>query len=112
MSKKQGVKKTKANHENFVQAAQKEQNAYIEEQKHFTRVAALDIVTIALGRLGFNEDDYAEFDRVMTQVCQDYEELYADDVKDDPDMWYSNDQREKEIRQYVGSRYVPPQVRY
>ena len=113
MAKKAGVKKTKQNHETFVAAKQAEAAAEAANIEHFAHVATLDLVTIALGRLGFNEDDFDHFDEVMTEVASDYSELYHQDMKDDPeDMWYANDVRERELKQYVGRRYVPMEERY
>lgn len=105
---KQGVKKTKANHENYLKTKQAEAAIL----RHNARTGMMDLATIALGRLGFNEDDFREFDRVMTEVAEEYSELIADDRKDDPALWYSSDRREREIRQYVGGLYVPVKERY
>lgn len=109
---KQGVKRTKENHQNYVQQKQREAAAAEAEAAHFARVGMMDLVTIALGRLGFNEDDFREFDHKMTEVAAEYSELIADDAKDDPDLWYSSETRERELRQYVGSLYVPVEERY
>lgn len=48
----------------------------------------------------------------MTEVAAEYSELIADDAKDDPELWYSTSTRERELRQYVGSLYVPVEERY
>lgn len=42
-----------------------------EEIRHFTRVFVLDHVTVALGRMGFRESKFKEFDRVLTEVFQE-----------------------------------------
>lgn len=39
---------------------------YAEEIRHLTRVFTLDHVTVALGRMGFRESKFREFDRVLT----------------------------------------------
>lgn len=41
-----------------------------EEIRHFTRVFTLDHVTVALGRMGFRESKFREFDRVLTEVVK------------------------------------------
>lgn len=41
-----------------------ELQAHDEEIRHFTRVFTLDHVTVALGRMGFRESKFREFDKV------------------------------------------------
>lgn len=80
--------------------------------RHFTRVFTLDHVTVALGRMGFRESKFREFDKVLDEVCSEYMADYAADLKDDKEMIYSRALLDREIKQYVGKLYVPEKDRY
>lgn len=83
-----------------------------EEIRHFTRVFTLDHVTIALGRMGFRESKFREFDRVLTEVFDEYMKDYAADLKDDESMEYSRACLDRELKQYTGELFVPEEIRY
>lgn len=83
-----------------------------EEVRHFTRVFTLDHVTIALGRMGFRESKFREFDRVLTEVFNEYMKDYAADLKDDESMEYSRACLDRELKQYTGGLFVPEEIRY
>ena len=89
-----------------------ELQAHDQEIRHFTRAFTLDHVTVALGRMGFRESKFKEFDRVLTEVFQEYMTDYADDLKDDKSMEYSRACRDRELRQYTGKLFGPEEVRY
>lgn len=83
-----------------------------DELRHFTRVWMMDHVTIALGRMGFRETKFKEFDRVLTEVIKEYMTDYAADLKDDKEMVYSRACLDRELKQYTGSMFVPEYERY
>ena len=83
-----------------------------EEVRHFARVWQLDQVTLALGRMGFRETRFREFDKVLAEVEKEYIKLHADDFKDDKEMVYSRELLERELRQYTGKMYAPEAERY
>ena len=83
-----------------------------EEIRHFTRVFTLDHVTVALGRMGFRESKFREFDRVLTEVFQEYMTDYSTDLKDDKSMEYSRAWLDCELEQYTGVLVVPEKERY
>lgn len=83
-----------------------------ENVRHFARVWQLDQVTLALGRMGFRETKFREFDRVLAEVEKEYIEFHAQDYKDDKEMVYSREILERELRQYTGKMYAPEQERY
>ena len=89
-----------------------ELQAHDEEIRHFTRVFVLDHVTAALGRMGFRESKFKEFDRVLSEVYKEYMEEYAADLKDDRYMEYSRACLDRELKQYTGKLFVPEEVRY
>ena len=83
-----------------------------EEIRHFTRVFTLDRVTVALGRMGFRESKFREFDRVLTDVVKEYMTDYSADLKDDKSMEYSRACLDRELKQYTGKFFVPEEERY
>lgn len=83
-----------------------------EEVRHHTRVYTLDMVTLALGRLGWGEKRLREFDEKLTEVSKDYADLILDDVRDDKDIVYTKAILDRELQQYVGSLFVPYDERY
>lgn len=87
-------------------------DAYTEDIRHFSRLFILDHVTVALGRMGFREAKFREFDKVLTEVVDEYQKDYADDLKDDKEMVYSRACLDRELQQYTGSLFVPMEERY
>ena len=83
-----------------------------EEIRHFTRVFVLDHVTVALGRMGFRESKFKEFDRVLTEVFNEYMADYSTDLKDDKSMEYSRACLDRELKMYTGKFFVPEEERY
>ncbi len=92
------------------------QQAYMErreqEVRHHARVFQMDMVTVALGRMGFREKRFDELDRVLTEVAEEYSHEIIEDAKNDKDIWYAKEILDREIRQYVGKRFVPYDERY
>lgn len=89
-----------------------ELQAHDSEVRHFTRMFTLDHVTIALGRMGFRETKFREFDRVLAEVYDDYAKEYAEDLKWDPAMTYSRAVMDREMKQYTGKFFAPEEERY
>ena len=83
-----------------------------EKVRHHTRVFMMDMVTIALGRMGFGEKRFEKLDEVLTQVSAEYSKLIVADAKDDPDIVYAKSCLDREISQYVGKRFLPYDERY
>ena len=96
----------------FVKALQLERERRDQDVRHHARVFQMDMVTVALGRMGFREKRFEELDRVLTEVAKEYSEEFLTDAKQDKDLWYSKDTLDRELRQYVGSRFVPYEERY
>ena len=85
---------------------------YTEEIRRLTRIFTLDHVTVALGRMGFRESKFREFDKVLTEVFQEYMADYSADLKDDKSMEYSRACLDRELKQYTGKLFVPEEERY
>ena len=80
--------------------------------RHHTRVYMLDMITCALGRLGWGEQRLRKFDEMLTEVSKDYADLITSDVREDKDMVYSKATLDRELAQYTGSMFVPYERRY
>ena len=82
------------------------------EVRHHARVFMLDMVTLALGRMGKREAFFKEFDKVLGEVSEEYSTEILEDAKADQELWYSKDTMDRELRQYVGSLFAPYDERY
>lgn len=83
-----------------------------QEIRHHARVFQMDMVTIALGRMGWGEKRFSDLDKMLTEVAKEYSEEIVADSKDDKDIWYAKDKLDREIKQYVGKLFVPYDERY
>lgn len=97
---------------NFAAVLQAERKRRDEQVRHHARVFTLDMVTIALGRMGWRESKLNEFDRILAEVSEEYAKDIIADSKEDVDLWYSKETLDRELKQYVGKRFVPYDERY
>lgn len=89
--------------------------ARMEEQAlQYARAARLleigfctDIATIALGRLGWGEKRLTEFEAAFSAAYNEYDALREEDGTDDREQAYYKACLDREIKQYVGSKFVP-----
>ena len=79
---------------------------------HFTRVYTVDDVCIALGRMGFTEAQFEVFNKAYSDVANENAVELLEDAKDDKDLWYSKDKKERELQEYLGDLYVPQEERF
>lgn len=82
------------------------------EVRHHTQVYTLDMVTAALGRMGFGEKRLRDFDKMLTEVSKDYAKLILEDVKEDKEIVYAKACLDRELQQYTGSMFRPYEERY
>lgn len=101
-----------AKRNSFIDRLARERNADIELNRRLARTYMMDMVTIALGRMGFRESRFRKFDAALSAACEDYGKLILDDVKDDKDLWYSKSKLDEELKSYVGGMFVPYDERY
>ena len=80
--------------------------------RHHARVFMMDMVTIALGRMGWGEKRFEKFDKVLSEVSDEYSKLILEDASDDQDIVYSKACLDREIQRYVGGRFVSYDERY
>lgn len=96
----------------FIDRLARERDADIAVNRRLARTYMLDMVTVALGRMGFRETRFKKFDEALTAACEDYGKLMLDDAKDDKEMWYSKDKLDEELKRYVGGLFIPYDERY
>ena len=77
-----------------------------------TRMWTIDLVTIALGRMGFRETRMQKFRETLTEVLNEFSKATLEDYKDDKQMWYSQELIERELKEYCGKLYSPKEERY
>jgi hypothetical protein len=82
------------------------------EIRAHSRIFMLDMVTLALGRMGHGEKFFLKFDQTLTQVCDEYATDIVADSKDDVELAYSKSLLDRELKQYVGRLFVPYDERY
>ena len=83
-----------------------------QDVRHHARIFQMDLVTIALGRMGWRESKFRELDKVLSQVVEEYCTEILEDSKNDTELWYSKETIDREIKQYVGKMFVPYDERY
>ena len=86
-----------------------------QEEAHIrqhSRIFMMDMVTCALGRLGWGEKRFRDLDKVLEEVCKEYSFDILEDAKVDKDLDYSKSLLDRELKQYVGSMFVPYDERY
>ena len=73
-----------------------------------SRFITMDMVTIALGRMGFRATKFGDFFPTLNEVWKDYEEFVREVIKDDPDIWEAKAKIDREIKLYVGEELFVP----
>ncbi len=101
-----------AKRNSFLDRLAKDREVDIAIARRQSRTYMLDMVTIALGRMGFRESRFNKFDELLAEACKDYGEIILEDVKVDKELWYSKDKLDAELKRYVGGRFVPWDERY
>lgn len=96
----------------FVMALQAERERRDADVRHHARVFQLDMVTLALGRMGWREARFRELDKVLAEVSEEFCKEVLEDAAFDKDIWYAKDTLDRELKQYVGKMFVPYDERY
>lgn len=71
-----------------------------------------DIAVIALGRLGWGEKRLGDFEAAFSAAYEEYDALREEDGTDDREQAYYKACLDREIKQYVGSKFVPFDIRH
>lgn len=66
-----------------------------------------DIAVIALGRLGWGEKRLTEFEAAFSAAYEEYDDLREEDGGADREQAYYKACLDREIRRYVGTKFVP-----
>lgn len=96
----------------FMAKIQKAQALKERQAQRVARTYQLDMVTLALGRMGWREKKFREFDEVLAKVAEEYGRDIIADSKEDAELWYTKDILDRELKQYVGGLFVPYDERY
>ena len=89
-----------------------ELDAYDEDVRHIARVYQMDDVYITLGRMGWRQEEYAKFIETLKLVQYENAIELMSDFKTDRDMWYGKARKDRELKEYMGSLFLPWEVRY
>lgn len=71
-----------------------------------------DIAVIALGRLGWGEKRLTEFEAAFSAAYEEYDDLREEDGSADREQAYYKACLDREIRRYVGTKFVPFDARH
>lgn len=71
-----------------------------------------DIAVIALGRLGWGEKRLGDFEAAFSAAYEEYDALREEDGTDDREQAYYKACLDREIKQYVGGKFVPFDIRH
>lgn len=112
MSKKRGVPNGSAQAAGYAAELTMKASMHDSEMRFFARTWMLDMVTIALGRMGFREKRFRDFDKTLEEVCDEYGQDSVTDLAGDKDIWYTKATLDREIEMYVGTLFVPWDKRY
>lgn len=90
-------------------------NTYVKEEiskqmhdiRESSRLITMDMVTLALGRIGLRESRFRKFRDALEEVWADYGELIISVSKEDPDLWEAKAKMDREMQLYVGKLFVP-----
>lgn len=81
---------------------------YNRDFAHYIQTQTLDMVTLALKRMGFGPKKYKQLDDAMAEVFDEYDEVFAEDFKADKDNVYAHDLLDRELLQAVGPELFRP----
>ena len=104
--------KIQREYEEKLLALRLEYEAKFREERHCARVFQMDMVTIALGRMGWGEKRLGDLDKVLIELAEEMDVKAKEEMKYDPELWVLLDKHEKELQKCAGSRYVPMKERY
>lgn len=71
-----------------------------------------DIAVIALGRLGWGEKRLGDFEAAFSAAYEEYDALREEGGTDDREQAYYKACLDREIKQYVGGKFVPFDIRH
>lgn len=96
----------------LMQRLDKQADRRVEEARRHSRIFMMDMVTVALGRMGRREAFFRDFDKVLGEVCTEYGKLILEDADVDNELVYSKACLDRELKSYVGKLFVDYDMRY
>lgn len=81
-------------------------------ERHCARVFQMDLVTLALGRMGWGEKRLKQLDEKLMEVVLEMGEDAKEEHKFDPELWVTQKHMEDELKQTAGSLYRSKEERY
>jgi len=99
----------------YLQRLAKQQKERDDIVRDHMRTMILDIVTIALGRVGMNGDDIIHFRDIYMETEEEYMKELKEDFYDncDKDFVYAKDKIDRALREVVpADMFVPYEERY
>lgn len=109
---KAAVKKSKAHRADYIALKQLERDLQDREMRLHTMQYTLDMVMVALGRLGYGAKRLNEIAKMIDEVSREYAEDVVKDAETDNELVYSRTSLDRELKQYVGENFIPYQERY
>ena len=91
----------------FALEIQIQRQAAMKEEQSF----CLDILVIALGRMGYGEKRLKEFEKKFSEAYLEYDALRRTDEQADSTAVYYKSVLDRELKQYCGSIFVPYEER-
>jgi hypothetical protein len=104
--------KMQREYEEKLLALRLEYEAKFQIERHCARVFQMDMVTIAMGRLGWGEKRLKKLDEALLEVAKDMGASAKEEMKYDPELWVTCAKHEDELKKYAGSLYREPKERY
>ena len=96
----------------LMQRIDKQIDRRVEEARRHSRIFMMDMVTVALGRMGRREAFFFFFDKVLDEVCTEYGKLILEDAGVDSELVYSKACLDREMKQYTGKMFADYDSRY
>ncbi len=96
----------------LMQRLDKQADRRVEEARRHSRIFMMDMVTVAMGRMGRREAFFRDFDKVLDEVCTEYGKLILEDADVDNELVYSKACLDRELKSYVGKLFVDYDMRY
>ena len=96
----------------LMQRIDKQIDRRVEEARRHSRIFMMDMVTVALGRMGRREAFFRDFDKVLDEVCTEYGKLILEDAGVDSELVYSKACLDREMKQYTGKMFADYDSRY
>lgn len=97
---------------NFLQRQAEERRRWIMAAQIDEQRFCLDILTVALGRMGYGQKRLADFEKQFSAAYLEYDALRREDEKADKEGVYFKSVLDRELAQYCGSLFEPYEKRY